>query len=129
MLYESLLLFGVVFLPAYAFDTLTQSRHGLSHRDGRQIFLFLVIGAYFVSCWHLGGQTLAMKTWRIRLIDVNTKNPPPLGKACIRYVLCWLLTLSGLNWLWSWFDADRQSLHDRLLGLRMEMAEPPASPS
>lgn len=128
LIYDALLLFGVVFLADYAFDTLTQSRHGLSHRHSRQFFLFLVIGAYFVSSWYLGGQTLAMKTWRIRLLDAVTFRPPSLRKACARYLLSYVMTLSGINWLWSWFDPERQSLHDRLLRLRVLQLERNSSP-
>ena len=48
MLYESLLLFGVVFIADWLLDTLTQSRHALVLRHTRQAWLFFVIGAYFV---------------------------------------------------------------------------------
>jgi len=45
MMYEGVLLFAVVFLAGYLFDTLTQSRHALMLRDGRQVWLFIAIGA------------------------------------------------------------------------------------
>src|SRR5690606_42131994 len=48
MMYEAVLLFGVVFLAGYLFDTLTQSKHALMLRHARQAWLFLAIGAYFV---------------------------------------------------------------------------------
>jgi len=35
MMYEGVLLFAVVFLASYLFDTLTQSRHALVLRHGR----------------------------------------------------------------------------------------------
>lgn len=43
MMYEGVLLFGVVFLAGYLFDTLTQSRHALALRHTRQAWLFLVM--------------------------------------------------------------------------------------
>ena len=48
MVYEGVLLFAVVFLADYLFDTLTQSKHGLMLRSTRQAWLFLVIGGYFL---------------------------------------------------------------------------------
>ncbi|VDL05448.1 hypothetical protein FR5810_02403 [Bordetella pertussis] len=83
MMYEGVLLFGVVFIASYLFDTLTQSKHGLMLRDGRQVWLFLVIGLYFVLCWRRRGQTLPMKTWNIRLVDRDGQPPstPAAGPA------------------------------------------------
>ncbi len=70
MMYEGVLLFGVVFLAGYLFDTLTQSRSGLMLRHARQVFLFLAIGVYFLACWRRGGQTLPMKTWNIHAVRI-----------------------------------------------------------
>ena len=78
MLYESMLLFGVVFIAAWLFSTLLQQRNALSMRYALQYWLFLVLGAYFVWFWTHGGQTLAMKTWRIRLIPVAGLAVSPL---------------------------------------------------
>ena len=46
-LYEGILMFGVVFIASYLFDTLSQSRHALANRGLRMGFLFLVFGIYF----------------------------------------------------------------------------------
>ena len=35
------------------------------------IYLYTVLGIYFVWYWSKSGQTLAMQTWRIRIIDMN----------------------------------------------------------
>ncbi|GAA4328041.1 RDD family protein [Pigmentiphaga soli] len=118
MMYESILLFGVVFVADYLFDTLTQSRNALMLRHERQAWLFLVIGAYFVSCWRISGQTLPMKTWNIRLVDAGGGRVP-LWKAVARYVLAWPITLSGLGFIWSAFDREAQFPQDRLLGTRL----------
>ena len=67
-LYEGMLLFGVVFIAGYLFSALSQTRHALDNRPGLQAFLFLVLGIYFTWFWHRG-QTLAMKTWHIRVVD------------------------------------------------------------
>lgn len=143
MMYEAVLLFGVVFLAGYLFDTLTQSRHALMLRHGRQAALFVAIGLYFVLCWRMNGQTLPMKTWHIRLVD-RAGRVPSTGRLVWRYLLIWPipLAIAGLVWLasqwtgwrsvdmfivlapfgafiWSWCDADGQFLHDRLAGTRL----------
>ncbi len=113
MLYESMLLFGVLFIAGYMFDTLTQSKHALYLRNERQWWLFFVLGLYFVWFWRHGGQTLAMKTWHIRLVTENG------GRAAwwqlvIRYLLCWPFTLTGVGFIYSWFDKHGQFPQDRL---------------
>ena len=143
MMYEGVLLFAVVFLAAYLFDTLTQSRTGLTFRAGRQAVIFVAIGIYFLACWRYGGQTLPMKTWNVRLIDRDGKTPA-FTRLVLRYLLLWVVPLvfAGIIWLlvqlttyssiymlivfapftqfaWSLFDRDKQFLHDRLLGTRL----------
>ena len=141
MTYEAMLLFAVVFVAGYLFDTLTQSRHALMLRHARQAWLFAVLGVYFVWFWTHGGQTLAMKTWRVRLVEANG-SPVATPRAIARYLLCWIVVLPTLAFLsalgiggwpavaalaaalvippfWACVDRDRQFIHDRLLGTRL----------
>jgi uncharacterized RDD family membrane protein YckC len=142
-----MLLFGVVFIAGWVFDTLTQSRHALMLRHTRQAWLFLVLGIYFVFFWSRGGQTLAMKTWRIRLVAPGYAQVP-VARAIVRYLLAWMWFLPAMAiaytvdikaWamvgivtggmaLWALtirFDKDRQFLHDRLAGTRLIRYETP----
>ena len=73
MLYEGVLLFGVVMVAGLVYASLTQQRHALVGTPGLQVFLFVVLGLYFVWFWARGGQTVAMKTWHLRV--VNTRGP------------------------------------------------------
>ncbi|MFA7437010.1 RDD family protein [Castellaniella sp.] len=151
MIYEGILLFGVVFLAGYLLDTLTQSRHGLMWRPERQIFLFVAIGLYFLVSWRRNGQTLPMKTWGIRLADPNGQTPG-FTRLLLRYLLLWPLPLlsawlvarlsaalqsSAIDMLivlapfslfiWTWFDPRGQFLHDRILGTEL-LAQPRPGP-
>jgi uncharacterized RDD family membrane protein YckC len=141
MAYEAMLLFGVLFIAGWIFDTLTQSRSALTLRHARQFWLFLVLGVYFIICWRRSGQTLAMKTWRIKLIAPGYQEVP-LSKAVLRYLLAWMwfLPAVGLDYalglkgwasmallvagmaLWAitiFFNKDRQFLHDWITGTRL----------
>lgn len=141
MLYESLLLFGVLFFAAWIFSTLMQQKHALYLRHGLQAWLFLVLGLYFVYFWHRSGQTLAMKTWRIKLVSASG-GPVSVWRGIARYLLSWLWFLpalaldAALGWkawasigllvlgmvLWAatiLLDRERQFLHDRLAGTRL----------
>ena len=76
--YEGVLLFAVLFFAEYLFASLTQQRHALYLRQVGMAFLFIVLGVYFVWFWTHGGQTLAMKTWRIRVVS---RDGQPLTQA------------------------------------------------
>ena len=93
-LYEGLLMFGVVFIAGYLFGTLSQTRHALDNRHALQIFLFVIFGIYFVWFW-AKGQTLAMKTWHIRVVDAAGR-PLTQARALGRYALSWLWFLPPL---------------------------------
>jgi uncharacterized RDD family membrane protein YckC len=141
MIYEGMLLFGVLFISGWIFSTLLQQRHALYLRNALQIWLFFVVGVYFIWCWTHGGQTLPMKTWRMRVVDAQGAQLKPL-RALVRYLLCWLWFLPGLacasmleakGWMlmllptvnfliWAstaLLDKDGQFLHDRLAGTRL----------
>ena len=83
--YEGLLLFGVVFISGYLFSTLSQTRHALDNRHALQAFLFVIFGIYFIWFWSRG-QTLAMKTWRIKIVMLGQATVP-FKNAALRYLL------------------------------------------
>ncbi len=45
-IYESMLLFGVLFTTSYFFSVVTQTRHALDNRLAQQATLFFVLGLY-----------------------------------------------------------------------------------
>ncbi len=85
-----------------------------------QVFLSLLV--YFVWFWSHGRQSLAMKTWRIRLLTRDAQALRP-AQALLRYLLCWpCLLAGGIGIWWALIDRDRQFLHDRLAGTRLVSA-------
>ena len=144
-LYEGMLMFAVIFIAGYLFGTLSQTRHALDNRPGLQLFIFLVSGLYFVWFWSRG-QTLAMKTWHIRVVGINGL-PISQPRALLRYLLSWMwfmpplimswtLGLSGvqgglltLAWIFVWaglsrLHPQRQFWHDAWAGTRLVTSLP-----
>ncbi len=81
--------------------------------------LFVVLLIYFIWFWSNGGQTLAMKTWRIRL-TTRTGQPVLPAQALLRFLVCWpSLGLCGIGILWALVDRDGQFLHDRIAGTQL----------
>ena len=151
--YEGVLLFGVLMAAGLAYGVATDQRHALAGATGLRVFLFFVLGAYFIGFWWRYGQTLAMRTWHIRLVhstDANGLRPPGWGRAAARYLLAWLwfvpallaLHFSGLTGASAAFailtagvltyallarlHPQRQFLHDALCGTRLVTWRPPA---
>jgi uncharacterized RDD family membrane protein YckC len=139
-LYEGVLLFGVVVLAGLAFSIATQMRHALDHRQGLIVALAIAIGVYCVAFW-VRGQTLAMKTWHIRVVDRYGRRLRP-GRAVLRYVFCYIWLLPPLaafgtrqvatgpllvivaGWVTFWallsrLHPERQFWHDVLAGTRL----------
>lgn len=149
--YEGVLLFGVIMIAGYLFSSLTQQRHALQGMHGLQAFLFLVLGIYFVWFWSKSGQTVAMKTWHVRLVD-RSGRPVTQARALARYLLSWvwfmpalgLAELTGMRagaGLWGWilggvaliavaarWSPDRQFVHDLICGTRVVDARPHPQP-
>ncbi|WP_240655693.1 RDD family protein [Paraburkholderia phosphatilytica] len=146
MLYEGVILFGIVFIAGYLFSTLTQQRNGLTHHNLLAAWIGLVLAVYFVWCWTHGGQTLPMKTWRLRVVAANGE-PLSVPRAIARYLLAWLWFLPPLAlhpllgisvpqtlivaavWIVIWaasgrIGASRQFLHDRLAGTKIVAISP-----
>jgi uncharacterized RDD family membrane protein YckC len=120
MLYESLPTFGV---GAVVWFAPLVGLHGMGMNVPgwlEWLSLFLLMGVYFVFVWHRLGQTLAMQTWRLQLVDATTGKAPSLRQCIIRYATAWpslLLIVSGVGVLWAaYVDRDRQLIHDRLAG-------------
>ena len=117
MLYESILLFAVAFLATWLF----QFAAGTAAIDGwrmrlLQLFLLALFAAYFLWCWLRGGQTLAMKTWRIRLVAKDGHGGLAPKAALLRFLCALVLVPTTIGIFWAMVDRDRQFLHDRLAG-------------
>jgi uncharacterized RDD family membrane protein YckC len=118
MLYESMLLLGVLaltFLVPYLI--LGQVADFVPPGWLLWLHVFAVLGVYFVWYWRRGGQTLAMQTWRLKIVAGADGRLASVGRCGLRYALAWpSVLLGGVGLAWALVDRDRQFLHDRLAG-------------
>lgn len=94
-----------------------------------RLLALAALGAYFVYCWSHGGQTLPMKTWRLRLVlaSGDALRGRDAWRRFVFAVPC--VAAGGVGYLWALFDRDRQFLHDRLAGTRIiRIQQPKPSP-
>jgi len=142
--YEGLLLLALLLIAAFP----AAGTHGGVTAGWAQAFfqayLVAVVACYFVWFWTHGGQTLPMKTWRIRVVRLDGQPLNALQAlwrfacasaffmpACVAIVLfmfpqrvspaivIWLTVPALATILWARFDDDRQFLHDRLARTRL----------
>jgi len=114
--YELLILAALAMVATFPFLAVFGDSTQGWRRHVLQAWVLVVAGAYFAWFWTRGGQTLPMKTWRIRLVRADGAGVG-LWRAIHRYVIAALgLFALGLGFWWALVDRDRQFLHDRLAG-------------
>jgi uncharacterized RDD family membrane protein YckC len=141
IVYETLLVFAIVFFAGGLFGVLFRQGDATNHRHALSAWLALVTAAYFIRCWTHGGQTLPMRTWRLRLVARDGAGLRP-ARAALRYLTGWLgwlpplalhplsghapavTLLAALLWfaaltLDARRDPMRRYVYDRLAGTRM----------
>lgn len=115
--YDCFLLIAIMFIVSGIATALNQ---GKAVESGDPLYPILVITIfalsyfYFAWFWIHGGQTLGMKTWRIRVISTEG-NAISWKVAAIRYfgaIISW--GLFTLGFLWSLVDKEKQCWHDML---------------
>ena len=142
--YEGLVVLALVIIAAFPVSGLKGAALSGAPQLLFQAYLFCVTATYFTWCWRHGGQTLAMKTWRIRVVNsagdqlsfatAFTRFICALlffGPACVGIVLLffpdrvspvitmWAFLPMIATILWARHDADGQFLHDRMAGTRL----------
>ncbi|MHB1215651.1 MAG: RDD family protein [Thiobacillus sp.] len=119
MIYELLLVLAVLFVASLPFLYLVGNAQTGWRHIAFQAYVIGVLFAYFSTFWLRSGQTLAMKTWRIRLVG-RDGGPITFKQALLRFCLALPgILLAGAGVWWALFDRDRQFLHDRFAGTRL----------
>jgi uncharacterized RDD family membrane protein YckC len=120
MLYDLVLLFGILLLAVllliFPYGALfgEYPHQEPWHRLAMQLYLLGVIGLFNGYFWVRGGQTLGMRSWRLRLLREDGE---PLGpRDALRRLFWAAVTLAPLGFGFLWMLADRQrlTLYDRL---------------
>jgi uncharacterized RDD family membrane protein YckC len=115
MLYDSLLILALLFLATLPFIAVrggepVEANENLVYR----LILCGVIFGFFVGFWAISGRTLGMQSWRLQLKSMDG-NEIGFKTASIRFfaaILSWLPV--GLGFLWSLWDKDGLTWHDRI---------------
>ena len=83
------------------------------------LYLLFVCFGFLGWFWTHGGQTLGMKTWKLKMISLN-EGAISWQQAGLRFatsLLSWLC--GGLGFIWIVFDKDKRSWHDMASATKM----------
>lgn len=121
LVYESLILAALLLIGALPAVLLTRTWEHSTARLTLQMWLVILSGCFYVWQWARSGQTLPMKTWKLRLVAKNGL-PVSAPRAGLRYAAALAsVAILGLGFLWALVDRDGHFLHDRLAGTKLMM--------
>lgn len=78
------------------------------------IYLLACVQYFYAWCWVKGGQTLGMRTWRLKLCKPDGSHLS-WKEAYIRS----LVSLGGISTLWCLFDKEKRGLQDLVVDARV----------
>ncbi len=113
--YDSLLIFAILFAATALLLPFNNGEaiNGLAY----SLYLLGLIFFYYGWFWHRAGQTLGMKTWKIRIINEYGMNPT-WSECFLRWSFALLsATCFGLGYFWRLFTPH--TWHDRLSHTRV----------
>jgi uncharacterized RDD family membrane protein YckC len=120
MLYDGLLVLAVLFMATLPFVAV-RGGEPVEPDDNLvyQLTMLGVVYAFFVFFWTRGGQTLGMRSWRMRLETLDGRTPS-FTTASLRFVMAIVSLLPlGLGFLWQLWDKDGLTWHDRASTTRL----------
>ncbi len=124
LLYDTLLLVAVLmiatalFLPFTGGEAITSADGWLLEWAYRAVLAGLVV-IYYGSFWTRSGQTLGLKSWRLRL---EREDGARLTWAdTLRRLAAAIVSLlpAGIGWIWIVVDPGKRAWHDRLSRTRV----------
>ncbi len=112
MLYDFFLLLTAIFVASFIIVIPT----GIKPEDPYfflfQAYIFFIAYLFFAWFWTRGGQTLGMRTWKIKLVNEDG-SLVTWRTALLRFAMAMLSWCAfGLGFLWSLWDKQHRTWHD-----------------
>ncbi len=113
--YDSIVLFCIVFLawqpvPLIPDDNWPEFLSQII----RVFYLLLICYLFFGWFWTHGGQTLGMRAWRIKLVDMDSGQSVDWRQSLIRFAIALISWgIAGLGFLASLIHSRKHTWHDR----------------
>jgi uncharacterized RDD family membrane protein YckC len=119
MLYDALLLLALFMLAGGVALLATGGEAVPAGSVWYQAYLLLIAMLFLCGFWINGGQTLGLRSWRLR-VESADGGPLDARMALLRFAAGFVaLAPAGLGLFWLLFDPERRAWHDRLSGTRV----------
>ncbi len=112
ILYDLLLLIAVLFFATFIILPLNGGKAFEKANYWYPLYLIFTSFVYYGWFWTHGGQTLGLKTWKIRLLSENNR-PISWKQALIRFITAFFSSLClGTGFVWIFVNKKHRSWHD-----------------
>lgn len=129
IVYDLILLLAVLYVAMGALLLITAGAANQPGSPWLSAYLLLVSFIFYGWFWIKGGQTLGLRSWRLR-VEEGDGRPLTWGVAMLRFSLGLLTCLPlGIGFLWMLLDRERRTLYDRLSGTRVVLLPPKPRPT
>ena len=109
--YDGVLVVAIVIITSFPYFSFDIQENNLL-KVTKQIYYYLITQYFFVWFWVNSAATLGMKSWKIKIVDINGNNIS-YKKAIVRFNASILsISIFGLGFLISIFRKDKKCLHD-----------------
>ena len=112
ILYDLFLLLTVIFIASFLPVILFNVKPEDAYFFLFQAYIFLVSYLFYAWFWIHSGQTLGMRTWKIKVVTNDGANLN-WGNSFIRYLVAILSLIAlGIGFFWSLWDKQNRTWHD-----------------
>ena len=112
IVYDGLLLGAVLFIAMAIFIPIANSAGLESGHPVYSVYFLLVCFLFYAGFWTHGGQTLGMKTWKMRL-QQNNGDAITWPLALVRFITAiFSWSAAGAGFVWSLFSPQKRTWHD-----------------
>jgi uncharacterized RDD family membrane protein YckC len=119
IVYDAAIVIALLMLAALA-AMLAGFRDQTALRDtGYTLYLAAVWCGYVTGCWHIGGMTLGMRAWRVRIEDQQGGRPG--WPACLARFAFSIVSAAaaGIGFIWAFANPEKRCWHDILSRTRL----------
>ncbi len=117
LIYDSLILLAILLFASVPIVFLAPSNINISHSFIYRGYLLLITIIFYHICWHQSGQTLGMRSWKIKLINLDDNKPISFIQSTIRVLTAIPAFLFfGLGYFMLYFNKQHATLHDLASG-------------
>jgi uncharacterized RDD family membrane protein YckC len=113
--YELITSITIIFSSGFLVAALIGENGAVSSKIITNVVPLVTVSLYYVVCWRKTGQSLAQKSWGLKVTDKNGELLS-MSKSITRVFLSGVLNLLGVSIIFLIFSKNHQPLQDKILG-------------